>query len=179
MDEHEFIDLKRLYFSKICPDSFTSKRGDEIFFKIITKSDPNHVLMMRNATNVTEQIDTNQISLTDHLSFLNSYDNHSRIDFILHDKATSMPIGGVNVVHTNLGLEIGKYIGNEKYLGRGIAKQATKSFLEYLAIYLPKGTVVLSKTKKSNAVNIAINQDLGFDIDKSYDSAFLIMRKYL
>ena len=179
MGEHEFIELKRLYFRKICPDSFTSKKGDEIFFKVITESDPNHVLIVRNAANVRDKIDTDEISLTDHLTFLNSYDNRSRIDYILHDKATSMPIGGVNIVHTDLGLEIGKYIGDEKYLGRGIAKQATRTFLKYLSTYLPKGTVVLSKTKKSNMVNIRINQDLGFNIDRSHGNSFVIMRKYL
>ena len=63
-------------------------------------------------------------------------------------------IGGVNLVLTKNGLEIGKYIGNPLYLKKGIAKLATLSLLEFVKDILPNGTEIFARTMAKNVVNI-------------------------
>ena len=43
-------------------------------------------------------------------------------------------VGGVNLSLTARGLEIGKYIGDSRFLGRGIAKQAMLILLMFLVM---------------------------------------------
>ena len=43
------------------------------------------------------------------------YSQDNRVDFIIKENVHNNYIGGVNLVKTNIGWEIGKYIGNKKF----------------------------------------------------------------
>ena len=124
-------------------------------------------------------IDRNAITIEEHHIFLKDYPDAPRLDFLFIEDESSEVIGGVNIVSTNLGLELGKYVGASKYLGQGIAKAGTQSFLSFLSNSGAAGFPIISRTKSSNYRNIGLNLSLGFTIKKSQNDAYVLMEKLL
>lgn len=124
-------------------------------------------------------IDKNAITIEEHRVFLEEYENSPRLDFLFIEDESSEVIGGVNIVSTKLGLELGKYVGVSKYLGQGIAKAGTQSFLSFLANSGAAGLHIISRTRSSNYRNIGLNQSLGFTIKSDLNDAYVLMEKLL
>ena len=85
----------------------------------------------------------------------------------------------VNIVNKNNIWQIGKYIGNDEFLNKGIAKQMTINFINFFQINFPENKEIYSITKSSNKINIIVNQKIGFEIDSKINSEFVLMKKIL
>lgn len=90
-----------------------------------------------------------------------------RLDFVFCDKLSETPIGVVSFQVSERGgiferySEMSKYIGNAKYVGKGLAFEACNKLLSTLR---KDSSIagIFAVTKKSNQSNIALNQKLGF-----------------
>jgi RimJ/RimL family protein N-acetyltransferase len=145
-------------------------------FRWILSCAPEDVLPIRNLSYVVDMSAGNaQISLENHPRFIDGYPSIPRIDFMIVSSDTGQCIGGVNLVLEKRGLEIGKYIGDQRFLDRGVAKAAMLSFLEFLRSE-SAGEDFLAKTKSSNSRNIALNLMLGFVLEEDLGDDFVLMR---
>ena len=106
------------------------------------------------------------ITRVEHEKWFESTRN-KRLDFVFCDKLSETPIGVVSFQVSERGgifehyYEMSKYIGNEEYLGKGLAFEACNKLLSTLKEdSLIAG--IFAVTKKSNQSNIALNQKLGF-----------------
>tara|TARA_B100000579_G_scaffold437201_1_gene465612 strand:- start:2259 stop:2804 length:546 start_codon:yes stop_codon:yes gene_type:complete len=177
MNKNNFLKIKLdILSNNFVPNSFISKDKQTFYFKWIMRCDSKKLLEIRNSRYVRIMMnDTKPISIKEHNNFLLNYSDLPRIDFIICDKKYNQLIGSVNLNLTELGLEIGKYIGDKNFLGIGIAKQAMIQFLEYLQLYFPQCSF-FSKTKKENIVNIALNEKLGFKFYKKIGKEYILMK---
>ena len=98
-----------------------------------------------------------RISRMEHDKFISIYAQLPRIDFMIVSSEQGCCVGGVNLSLTARGLEIGKYIGDSRFLGRGIAKQAMLTFIDVLGDEF-SGCEIIARTKRANEVNIALNK---------------------
>lgn len=178
--EKYFLNVKyKLIHDRKLPNPFHSKNGSEFKFQWIDLCDTSMTLKIRNSKNVVQMSYRNkEISNKDHVFFIKNYIKLPRIDFIIIDKLTNTYVGSVNINLTNYGLEIGKYIGDDKFLGLGIALNSMISFLDFLKIYF-EGERIVAKTMKSNLVNIHINKKIGFVNIKDLNEIYILMSRIL
>lgn len=163
--------------SKLVPEQFEVKNEHAFNFKWVQDVDTNVILSLRNAPHVTQRLpDSDLIKQIDHKRFLENYMDLYRIDFIIIDSLSGNAVGGLNLNETNIGYEIGKYIGDYRYLRRGIASEATKSFLRYIESHFSFLEYVYAKTLVNNTGNIRLNKRLGFHLDKHMGD-YLLMKK--
>ena len=107
-----------------CGDTYVVLATSSKMSRACLISNAGHVLgHMRNKSPITEEM---------HLDFLQKYESLPRIDFILQHHDSGKYVGAVNISLTDYGFEIGKYIGNENFLGKGIAFPMTKNFLTFI-----------------------------------------------
>ena len=162
------------------PPQFKSRLDSTIEYWWIDKVAPETTLELRNADHVRKAlIPDNKIELSDHEKFLENYASLPRIDFLLKDLRANTFFGGVNLVETDIGLEIGKFIGKRGYLGQGLAKLATFHFIQFLKVNLRDETDIYAKTKINNKKNIELNKSLGFSCLDKIDAEFVLMFKKL
>ncbi len=69
----------------------------------------------------------------------------------------------------NLSCELSKYIGNEKYLGKGYALEATDTLINYAFSNIGID-YIYAITRSDNEKNIKLNLKLGFKIYELPDS---------
>ena len=176
-----FLEKKQeLIVNNKTPPSFNSKDGICLSLSWITNCKASEVLSIRNADHVLSSLDTQEkITNNDHLKFISQYSKKYRLDFIIKETSENKYIGGVNLVKTNLGWEIGKYIGNKNFEKRGIAKRATESLIFFISEEFKFISKIYSKTKIKNFTNIKLNEILGFRKERVLDEDFLLMKKYL
>lgn len=166
---------KRLTSEKKVPQPFVSS-AQKFHFIWIFECDPNEVLRLRNADNVLNMTSAiRKISPAEHANFINRYALIPRIDFMIVNDEENISIGGVNLCLTDRGLEIGKYIGESRYLGRGIAKEAMFSFLNFLREEF-HGIEILARTRRDNSRNIHLNSKLGFSLCDDLGDEFILMK---
>jgi len=161
------------------PASILTTNGNEFGFAWIQHVPIRTVLGLRNARHVLENTYNNTpISVDEHATFIANYDELERADFICRDEQTSEWIGGFSFVKTSRGLEIGNYIGNTKYLGRGFAFPIMGSLICYIGKYFGNETPLVSITKMENFKNINLNFKLGFTISRQLDDQFWLMTRH-
>ena len=133
----------------------------------------------RNAKHVLREFPGNiKISKNVHNDFIKNYIQARRIDFVFRSKERNEIVGALYAILHNNELEMGKYIGNTKYLGRGIASIATSRFIEYVQSYFPFQDLV-AITKKTNFKNIKLNENKNFFVEKDLKNGFIKMRLIL
>ncbi len=178
--EKYFLNIKhKLIQSRKLPHPFHSKNGRELTFQWIDLCEPSLILEVRNSRKVVQMSSSNkEVSKKEHNFFIKNYLKIPRIDLIIIDQLTNKYVGSVIINFTKYGLEIGKYIGDKKFLGKGIAYYGMNSFLKFLKIYL-SGKKIVAKTMKSNVVNIHINKKLGFLNIKALDDKYFLMSRRL
>ena len=79
----------------------------------------------------------------------------------------NMPIGSVAFLNYNSlqrKAELRKLIGNPKYRGMGLAKEATQMWIKYGTINLGLKKIYLN-TLNTNIRNIKLNEELGFKVE--------------
>jgi RimJ/RimL family protein N-acetyltransferase len=178
MTRIEFIKKKNLLeLDNTLPKEFFDKNKKKYLFKWIVNCNLRETILLRNRDKVISTSKTQQkIKLADHTVFIQNYQNIPRIDFMIMDEDKSLMVGGTSILLSEFGLEIGKYIGREEYLGCGIAKAATASLLFFFdkEFY---GFELYSKTRKDNFINISINEKLGFAKDRELKDGFILMKR--
>ena len=172
----DFLKWKEYLISQnMSPSAFVCD-DEAFFFELINHCKPEDVLRVRNADNVISMMGIpRRISLSEHLHFIKNYSDFPRLDFMIISENEKFPIGGVSLCLTELGLEVGKYIGDSRFLGRGLAKAAMLNFINFLAIELPRQEV-FARTRNDNKKNIILNEKLGFFLCKELPENFVLMR---
>lgn len=178
---NNFISIKDdLLRKKLTPREFYAKDSKQYKFDWIVNCDQKSVLKLRNSDNVLKYMNTtDKITFENHNEFIKEYLSLKRIDFMIISTDLEILVGCVNLVLTNHGWEIGKYIGNLQFHGKGIAKRATISLIEFFQFYFPCVKCIFAKTKVYNNSNIYINRSIGFIDYKNLSNDFILMKKFL
>ncbi len=167
---------KKLILSGNVPDTFALLNGDVYSWVWITCADAQKLLEIRNAPHVLEKMrNQTTISIDVHNNFLKNYLEMERVDFVCVHRASGNYVGGFNMSKTSYGYEIGKYIGDQKYLGQGLAVAMCNSFLEYVNVNLKFIDRVVAVTKITNHININLNFKIGFKIKKLIENEYWLM----
>lgn len=163
----------RLILNQKVPNNFNSPSGDQYNWIWLPFSDAKRFIKIRNAEHVKKNMyNTTLITKKMHLRFLKKYNYLQRIDFVLQHEASGEYIGGMNISLTNYGFEIGKYIGNKKFLGKGLSYLMSISFINYIRKNIKQINKITAITKLANYKNINLNFKLGFKIIR------LVKKKY-
>ena len=126
---------------------------------------------IRNASRLNKKITS-----AEHKVWFKDSRKH-RLDFIFLDKASEEPIGVVSFdLAENLDsfkgyFEMSKYIGNQDYLGKGLAYEVCDVLFNFLKNENSLNGIY-AITKKDNYNNIKLNLSLGFEINDSVDLSF-------
>ena len=176
----EFLKKKQLLLSKNnIPENVRSKDNQIFSFEWITNCSSDLILKLRNAENVIEYLEKNKkITKETHLEFIDKYSNLMRLDFIIINNISEY-IGAVNIVFKENRWEIGKYIGNSNYHGKGIAKNSTISMINYFKKYFPFYNELYARTREDNKINIELNKRIGFTIYKHVANNYILMKKII
>ena len=178
--ENFLVKKKELLNNNRTPLPINSKDGISLDLAWITNCRASEVINMRNEERVLRSTGKKEkITADDHSEFISNYFEQNRLDFIIKEKSEDKYIGGVNFVKTNFGWEIGKYIGNKNFEGRGIAKRATESLIFFVSKEFQFIDEIYAKTKIKNFTNIKLNEKLGFRTERILDADFLLMKKFL
>lgn len=158
-----------LHDADACPAGF-----ETFTFAWIDRCRADEVLALRNMPHVTAQMRSRgAVAATDHRRFLDQYDRLDRYDFVLIDTSRDRYVGAFYVTHVGATPEIGKYIGDVTYLGKGIAHQATERLVEFCRTRAGLRRLT-SMTRRDNLRNVALNARLGF-IETGTEGEYLVM----
>ena len=156
-----------------------NNKKQHFYFDWIKNYKTEDILRGRNAKHVLREFPGNiKISRSVHNDFIRNYIKANRIDFIFRSREKNEIVGALYAILHNNELEMGKYIGNTKYLGMGIASKATSRFIEYVQKYFPYQDLV-AITKKTNLKNIKLNENKNFFVEKDLHNGFIKMRLIL
>jgi RimJ/RimL family protein N-acetyltransferase len=149
------------------PSDFISPSGDTFKWLWLPSCDDKRLLDMRNSEHVLGNM-RNNLPITEeaHLTFLQKYDSLQRLDFVLQHHESGEYVGGINISLTYHGFEIGKYIGNEKFLGQRLAFPMSNLFIDFIKENVKEIEKIRAVTKLKNYKNINLNFKLGFKIIK-------------
>jgi RimJ/RimL family protein N-acetyltransferase len=167
--------LKLMGDNKV-PDNFITKLGENFEWIWLPSSDVKQFLVMRNAEHLLLNFRNNlPITMEMHLNYLQKYELLQRIDFVLLDKKNKQYVGVMNFSLTSHGFEIGKYIGNVEYLGRGIAYPMSMSFINFVKENFSGIPKIRCVTRMDNYKNINLNFKLGFRIIQLVEENYWLM----
>ena len=154
-------------FDKTYLRKFESPR---LLFRPMLESDSEIVVGWRNSPHVASKSRNSRTDLTiyEHIAWFRGSRSH-RVDYILLTKTTMTPIGSVSfdtkkLLENELAAELGKYIGDPSFLGKGYGKEMTDHWLDFgfRDLALHKIHAVVSK---SNLINIRLNLSVGFEVE--------------
>jgi UDP-2,4-diacetamido-2,4,6-trideoxy-beta-L-altropyranose hydrolase len=153
-----------------CPEGF-----DTFTFAWIDRCRADEVLALRNMPHVIAQMRSQDpITREDHARFIDTYDRADRYDFILIDQGRGRYVGAFYLTNLGSSPEIGKYIGDPAYLGKGIARQATERLVDFCRDRAGVRQLTAT-TRQDNLRNIALNTGLGFK-PAATENGYLVMR---
>jgi UDP-2,4-diacetamido-2,4,6-trideoxy-beta-L-altropyranose hydrolase len=148
---------------------------DTFTFAWIDRCRAEDVLSLRNMPHVTAQMRSQApISAADHRRFLDAYSQMDRYDFILIDNNRRRSVGAFYITNVGSAPELGKYIGDPEYLGKGVAHRAAQSLIDFCRTRAGLG-YLMAVTRRDNSRNIALNTRLGFR-KMGADDAYIVMR---
>lgn len=166
----------RLIQNNSVPDCFTTSLNETFEWIWLPHSVAKDLLAIRNAEHVLSSMrDSLPITMEAHLNFLQKYSLLQRIDFVLVHTNRGQYVGGMNISLTSNGFEIGKYIGNSDYLGRGIAYQMSLSVIRFVKENFCEITKIRAVTRIDNFKNINLNFKLGFRIIQRVEQDYWLM----
>lgn len=161
-------------------EAFREYLGEGFSLELLNKRHDESVLRWRGDARVFGSFRVARpLKPEDHNRFLSDYPGCDRVDFVLIDTERVSSVGvfyltGISTVRP----EIGKYIGEAAYVGRGIAKRATRALLTFAFEWLNL-EVLYAVTRTDNRRNILLNEGLGFRAESTErvgDQTFIIMR---
>ncbi|SVA46077.1 uncharacterized protein METZ01_LOCUS98931, partial [marine metagenome] len=154
--------------------------GEELRFDLLGPEHTELILKWRNDKEIVGAFATTDgLSREAHKQFLATYEVQDRIDLVLVDESTNTPIGMfylTGVSSTNP--QIGKFIGEKHYRGKGLAKLATQALIRFAFDHLQL-VELYAHTRKDNQNNIRLNQALGFhseSVEARSAGTFVIMK---
>ena len=109
------------------------------------------------------------------MNFLQKYKSLQRVDLVLVNRDKKQYVGGMNISLSTYGFEIGKYIGNADYLGKGIAYPMSMSFMRFVKENLSEISKIRALTRLDNYKNINLNFKLGFRIIQRVKENYWLM----
>jgi len=166
----------RLILDNKVPNDFISDSGDVYKWLWLPSSDIKHLLEVRNSKHVRSNMhNTSPITEEAHLAFLQKYDSLQRLDFVLQHHGSGEYVGVMYISLTHHGFEIGKYIGNKKFLGKGLAFPISNLFIDFIKKNVKEIEKISAVTKLNNYKNINLNFKLGFKIIKLVEEDFWLM----
>ena len=166
----------KLIDRNILPHNFIGPDGEEYTWIWLPSAVTKSLLNLRNAEHVLEHMrNKTPISEQTHMSFLKNYNTIKRIDFVLMHKQSREYVGGVNISLTSYGYEMGKYIGNNKFLSRGLAFLMVTKFIHYIKNNIEEIREIKAVTSIMNFKNINLNFKLGFKIIGLVDDEYWLM----
>ena len=159
---------------------FTSR----LFIRPMEISDTDIIVEWRNQEYIREvSLKKKKITASEHNKwFLES--REYRLDFVFFDKLSQEPIGVVSFdgskkqsIFKNY-YEMSKYIGNRKFLGKGLAYEVCSALLDELrSNKLIEG--VYAVTRKDNHVNKRLNKKLGFQVYDNYQNKIDLKKNFI
>jgi RimJ/RimL family protein N-acetyltransferase len=156
-DDNPIQTRNALHEADVRPDSF-----DTFVFAWIDRCRADEVLALRNTPHVREQMRSHDpVDPDEHRRFLEDYGRLDRYDFVLIDTSRNRCVGVFYVTNLGSTAQIGKYIGDSDYIGKGIATRATESILDFCRSKAGLRRLT-STTRRDNPRNIALNAKLGF-----------------
>ena len=166
----------RLTLSKKVPNDLISHSGDTYKWLWLPSCNVKRLLEVRNSGHVLSNM-RNTLPITEeaHLAFLQKYNSLQRLDFILQHHESREYVGGINISLTDHGFQIGKYIGNEKFLGKGLAFPMSNLFIDFIKENVKEIEKISAITKIKNYKNINLNFKLGFKITKLVEEDYWLM----
>ena len=145
--------------SQACRDAL----GGTFRFERLGPEHTDAILRWRNDNAVVGSFRTAAgLTRDEHERFLADYESKCRVDLVLVDDTTNTPVGVFYL--TGLGTrrpEIGKYVGEMQYRGRGIARRATRALIAFAFEWLGLHELY-AVTRVDNERNILLNEALGF-----------------
>ena len=158
------------------PDKLISDSGDLYKWLWLPSSDTKHLLEIRNSKHVLKNMRNNSpITLEEHEKFILNYNSLQRLDFVLQHQATGDYVGAMYISLSDHGFEIGKYIGNKNFLGKGIAFSMSNLFINFVKNNVKEIEEIRAVTRINNHKNINLNFKLGFKIVKPLDDYYWLM----
>ena len=154
--------------------------GDAFRFELLGAEHTDAVLRWRNDHAIIGNFrSASGLTREAHERFLASYGTQDRVDLVLVDAGCNAPIGVFYLTGLSSDRpEIGKYIGEAGYRGKGLAKGATRALVAFAFGWLRLDDLY-AVTRVDNARNILLNEALGFrrcSMDTHDGSEFVVMK---
>jgi RimJ/RimL family protein N-acetyltransferase len=137
--------------------------GESFRFELLGPEHTEAILRWRNDAAVIGSFRTaSGLTREAHERFLADYTTRDRVDLVLVDTLCGAPVGVFYLTGLCSGRsEIGKYIGEARYRGKGLAKLATRALIAFAFDWLGLGEL-FAVTRVDNERNILLNEALGF-----------------
>lgn len=154
----------------------------DVFIRLITEEDTSLILKWRNKDSVRRNF-IYQEELTEqiHNEWLqNKILTGEAVQFIIVYKKNNEPIGSVylsNIDKQNKQAELGIFIGEDQYRGKGIGGQAITLIKEYAFNSLKLNRIYL-RLVKTNSGALVCYKKCGFKETPSYDDSIIWMETY-
>lgn len=146
-------------------------KSDRLYLRPMLPGDAPMIVRWRNSKHVastSRESTKGNLSLKQHLEWF-AKTREDQIDYIIELNKESLPIGSLSFAWRvlpgfKLCAELGKFIGEEKALGKGFASEATNLWLDH-GFNALKLDCVIARTRKNNLSNIKVNQKMGFTVE--------------
>ena len=107
--------------------------------------------------------DKNKTTLESHIKWFKNYSTQKRIDYLIFEKKFKKYIGGLHYKLSGKEVEMGKFISNKLFLGKGYGLEATERWIEF-GLNDKRFSRIVAITSKKNIININLNKKLGFKL---------------
>ena len=139
-----------------------------LLLREMAPDDGPQIVSLRNSAHVrasAAEVDGEELSLSRHLEWF-ATTRERRVDFVIIERASGAIVGGVSADALRCpaalsGLELGKFIGSPKHLGKGFGTEAAAAWVAFLERHA-RHSFLFSRTRTENMANIRINLRLGF-----------------
>lgn len=157
--------------------------SENIIYRQITAEDTDMILKWRNSDFVRRYyIYQPIITKEEHLNyFRNKCETENILQFIMINKSDNTPFGCVylkDVKDENQKAEYGIFIGDEKYVGKGLGSEACKTVTEFGFEELKLHKVYL-RVIESNERAIGSYKNAGYEVEGTFKDDVIINGKFV
>ena len=165
------------------PPKSADFESDRLLFREICAADAKQIVKWRSTPAIYRYFrNPKPLTLENHLAwFANTYQNDpTRIEFLIIEKESMLPIGMVGMSNWNEGTssgEVGYTIGEASGQGKGYASEAVSSIIHEFS---RKGlSVCVATIHQDNAASRKVVEKNGFSLVETLDDGFLMYQKEL
>ena len=161
---------------------------ERLCLKPLSAKDGSLIVTWRNKNKIRKfSLSHEKLTLKAHLAWFENT-KKTRFDYLYYDTKDMKPIGLVSLEMNKYdrtetrSFELSKYIGDESYLGKGYALEASEALINWV-FEKRIADCIFAITKIDNHRNIKVNRKLGFKIEdfphtiNLNTSSWLYMRK--